>query len=89
MEAELSVGFLSFNESYVSTVTCVPFKSVQVCSPCNTGGTGIDKDFRLVFPQGCCILFNPLVHQSFNHMEIQPGTASHKRQEQPDTRKKH
>ncbi|KJA30041.1 hypothetical protein HYPSUDRAFT_125978 [Hypholoma sublateritium FD-334 SS-4] len=31
VDAELTVGFMSFKESYVSTVTCVPFKSVQVC----------------------------------------------------------
>ncbi|KAK7470692.1 hypothetical protein VKT23_002114 [Stygiomarasmius scandens] len=36
MEAELSVGFLSFNESYVSTVTCVPFKSVQAVASSST-----------------------------------------------------
>lgn len=30
VDAELTVGFMSFKESYVSTVTCVPFKSVQV-----------------------------------------------------------
>ena len=32
VDAELSVGFLNFKESYVSRVTCVPFKSVQVIS---------------------------------------------------------
>jgi coenzyme Q-binding protein COQ10 len=32
MDAELSVGFLSFDESYVSRVTCKPFQSVEVCS---------------------------------------------------------
>ncbi|THV08598.1 hypothetical protein K435DRAFT_708526 [Dendrothele bispora CBS 962.96] len=36
MEAELSVGFLSFNESYVSTVSCVPFKSVQAVASSST-----------------------------------------------------
>lgn len=30
VDAELTVGFMSFQESYVSTVTCIPFKSVQV-----------------------------------------------------------
>ena len=30
VEAELTVGFLNFKESYVSIVTCIPFKSVQV-----------------------------------------------------------
>lgn len=30
VDAELAVGFLSFQESYVSTVTCIPFKSVHV-----------------------------------------------------------
>ncbi len=31
VDAELTVGFMNFKESYVSTVTCVPFVSVQVC----------------------------------------------------------
>ncbi|XP_006460070.1 hypothetical protein AGABI2DRAFT_191836, partial [Agaricus bisporus var. bisporus H97] len=29
MEAELTVGFLSFKESYVSKVTCLPYESVE------------------------------------------------------------
>ena len=36
MDAELTVGFLAFKESYVSRVTCIPYTSVEV---------------RLVFPQ--------------------------------------
>lgn len=32
MEAELTVGFLAFRESYVSTVTCKPHESVEVSS---------------------------------------------------------
>jgi hypothetical protein len=31
VDAELTVGFLNFKESYVSVVTCIPFKSVEVC----------------------------------------------------------
>ena len=30
MDAELTVGFLSFTESYVSKVTCSPYDSVTV-----------------------------------------------------------
>lgn len=30
MDAELTVGFLAFQESYVSKVTCTPFSSVEV-----------------------------------------------------------
>lgn len=30
MDAELTVGFLSFTESYVSRVTCSPYDSVKV-----------------------------------------------------------
>jgi len=30
MEAELTVRFLTFKESYVSQVTCTPFQSVEV-----------------------------------------------------------
>jgi coenzyme Q-binding protein COQ10 len=30
VDAELTVGFMSFKESYVSTVTCIPYESVQV-----------------------------------------------------------
>ena len=33
MDAELTVGFLAFKESYVSQVTCKPFESVEVLSP--------------------------------------------------------
>lgn len=29
-EAELTVGFLAFKESYVSEVTCIPYESVEV-----------------------------------------------------------
>ena len=31
VDAELTVGFLDFKESYVSVVTSIPFKSVEVC----------------------------------------------------------
>lgn len=30
MDAELTVGFMSFKESYVSKVTCTPIESVEV-----------------------------------------------------------
>jgi len=30
MEAELTVGFLAFKESYISTVTCKPDEFVEV-----------------------------------------------------------
>ncbi len=30
MDAEMTVGFMSFEESYVSKVTCKPHESVQV-----------------------------------------------------------
>lgn len=30
MDAELTVGFLSFQESYVSKVTCLPHETVEV-----------------------------------------------------------
>jgi len=30
MDVELTVGFLSFTESYVSKVTCTPYDSVKV-----------------------------------------------------------
>jgi coenzyme Q-binding protein COQ10 len=33
LEAELTVGFLSFSESYISKVTRIPFESVEVCIP--------------------------------------------------------
>ncbi|KIM46222.1 hypothetical protein M413DRAFT_64768 [Hebeloma cylindrosporum] len=36
VDAELSVGFLSFKESYVSRVTYVPFKSVQAVASSST-----------------------------------------------------
>lgn len=36
MEAELTVGFLSFEESYVSQVTCRPYESVQAVASSST-----------------------------------------------------
>lgn len=30
-QASLTVGFLTFKESYLSEVTCTPFSSVEVC----------------------------------------------------------
>ncbi|KAF8913863.1 dehydrase and lipid transport-domain-containing protein [Gymnopilus junonius] len=36
VDAELTVGFLNFKESYVSTVTCIPFKSVQAQASSST-----------------------------------------------------
>jgi len=38
MDAELMVGFLAFNESYVSRVTCRPYESVQVSLSRHSGG---------------------------------------------------
>jgi len=36
MDAELTVGFLSFNESYISKVTCVPYSSVEAVASSST-----------------------------------------------------
>jgi len=36
MEAELTVGFLAFEERYVSKVTCIPFKSVEAIASTST-----------------------------------------------------
>jgi len=36
VKAELTVGFLAFKESYVSTVTCVPHESVQAVASSST-----------------------------------------------------
>ncbi|KAG7096995.1 hypothetical protein E1B28_004390 [Marasmius oreades] len=36
MEVELTAGFLSFEECYVSEVTCVPFRSVQAIAKSST-----------------------------------------------------
>ncbi|KAJ3830560.1 dehydrase and lipid transport-domain-containing protein [Lentinula raphanica] len=36
MDAELTVGFLSFNESYISRVTCVPYSSVKAVASSST-----------------------------------------------------
>ncbi|KAH7879764.1 dehydrase and lipid transport-domain-containing protein [Lentinula edodes] len=36
MDAELTVGFLSFNESYISKVTCVPHSSVEAVASSST-----------------------------------------------------
>lgn len=36
MDAELTAGFMSFSESYVSKVTCLPFESVQAVASSST-----------------------------------------------------
>ncbi|KAF5393574.1 hypothetical protein D9757_000060 [Collybiopsis confluens] len=36
MDAELTVGFLSFNESYISRVSCVPYSSVEAVASSST-----------------------------------------------------
>jgi len=36
LEAELTVGFLAFKESYVSTVTCIPNTSVEAVASSST-----------------------------------------------------
>ena len=33
-KAELTIGFLSFKESYISEVTCIPYESVEVRGRC-------------------------------------------------------
>ena len=41
-EAELTVGFLAFKESYVSEVTCTPYLSVEV--RCCSASIWVDRD---------------------------------------------
>ncbi|KAJ3788441.1 dehydrase and lipid transport-domain-containing protein [Lentinula aff. detonsa] len=36
LDVELTVGFLSFNESYISKVTCVPYSSVKAIASSST-----------------------------------------------------
>ncbi|KAE9410459.1 hypothetical protein BT96DRAFT_871358 [Gymnopus androsaceus JB14] len=36
MDAELTVGFLSFNESYISKATCIPYSSVEAVASSST-----------------------------------------------------
>ncbi|KAK0468456.1 cyclase/dehydrase, partial [Desarmillaria tabescens] len=36
MDAELTVGFMAFQESYVSKVTCTPFSSVEAVASSST-----------------------------------------------------
>jgi len=36
LDAELTVGFLNFKESYESVVTCIPFKSVEATASSST-----------------------------------------------------
>ncbi|KAF8812404.1 hypothetical protein BYT27DRAFT_6417932 [Phlegmacium glaucopus] len=36
LDAELTVGFLNFKESYVSGVTCIPFRSVEATASSST-----------------------------------------------------
>jgi len=69
VEAELTVGFLAFKESYVSRVTCVPFKSVQVIS---TGSVEFTCMFRFppFPPPGRRIVFNTVIQSLVHNMEF-------------------
>jgi coenzyme Q-binding protein COQ10 len=49
MEAELTVGFLTFKERYVSKVICIPYESVKVSDVFNAY-------FKSLRSAGCCFI---------------------------------
>lgn len=69
LDAELTVGFLSFKESYVSTVTCTPYQSVEVSYPPSLR-MGADS---LRQPGRRDLLYAP-VQNAVNHLEL-PATT--------------
>jgi len=69
MEAELTVGFLSFNESYVSKVTCYPYNSVEVYLTLPIIG-------RLTQLIGGRFIVHTVIQNSFNNMAISAGIAA-------------
>lgn len=66
MDAELMVGFLAFNESYVSRVTCRPYESVQVSLSRHSGGVHSHNFLKL----GRGIEFNPSLQDPSNNMAL-------------------
>lgn len=68
MDAELTVGFLSFNESYISKVTCVPYSSVEV----RLLPSVIVSSTKSLLSGGCFFLYT-IVQEFIDHLEV-PGT---------------
>lgn len=62
MDAELTVGFMAFQESYVSKVTCTPFSSVEV--------RPIHLVLRLLKQVGHCFLLDAHVQVAQDHMAV-------------------
>jgi hypothetical protein len=67
MDAELTIGFLSFTESYVSKVTCSPYDSVKV-SLCPHVTPPPSNNHPL--SQGCRILLHTFVQVARNYLEV-------------------
>ena len=65
MEAELTVGFLSLKESYVSRVTCRPFESVKVRMVLNFPVAGAE----ILLP-GRCVLHDAIVPDIRNKLAL-------------------
>lgn len=69
VDAEMTVGFMGFKESYVSTVTCVPYKSVQVCP---LSCIRSEKSFaNLCFIKACASSATPLFKELSTTWEFQ------------------
>ncbi|KAF8655295.1 hypothetical protein AX16_003194 [Volvariella volvacea WC 439] len=58
MEAELTVGFLNFTESYVSTVTCTPYTEVKAVA---SSSTPLFKTLNTIWK------FEPVTTKSLQH----------------------
>lgn len=63
--ARLAIGFLSFKESYVSDVTCIPYSSVEVRDGFFTLSM---HRLNLKYSIGCCILWHALIQETNYNM---------------------
>lgn len=72
MDAEMTVGFLSLSESYVSKVTCTPFTSVEVCGPINCCYTVFIQHALCI---GCCIFIYATIQDTLDDMAFSTSTS--------------
>lgn len=72
MDAELTVGFFTFKESYVSKVTCTPFISVEVRARPSPPITHLTRRFVL----GCCIVLHATLQDPVDDVAVRTSLAS-------------
>lgn len=72
MEAELTIGFLSFKESYVSEVTCRPHQSVEVCT-CESDSQHLNVSNM---SSGCRSIIYAIIQDSQHGVAFSTGIAA-------------